>query len=69
MLGDAIGAGIVYHLSKQELERMDQLEDRSETTRDDQNEDIELHTKTSLDTMNHLENGNKTRTYSSDTHL
>merc|ERR1712241_116553 len=33
VLGDAIGAGIVYHLSKKELEKMDQV--GSETTNND----------------------------------
>ena len=33
VLGDAIGAGIVYHLSKKELENMDQM--GPETTNND----------------------------------
>merc|ERR1712203_291862 len=39
VLGDAIGAGIVYHLSKEELEKMDQIEPKNAIP-----DDIELTT-------------------------
>ena len=61
VLGDAIGAGIVYHLSKKELEKMDQV--GSETTN---NDGIELSNQKGSDNPNGLENGKTNHSFSSD---
>merc|ERR1712001_109394 len=61
VLGDAIGAGIVYHLSKKELEMMDQQE--NETTRINENnvndkaDGIELANQRGTDEHGSVENG------------
>ena len=61
VLGDAIGAGIVYHLSKAELDKMDQM--GPETTN---NDGIELTHQKSSDNANGLENGKTNHSFTSD---
>jgi len=61
VLGDAIGAGIVYHLSKGELDKMDQI--GPETTN---NEGIELTHQKSSDDAKGLENGKTNHSFTSD---
>ena len=61
VLGDAIGAGIVYHLSKKELEEMDQV--GHETTN---NDGTEFSHQKGSDNPNGLENGKTNHSFTSD---
>ena len=58
-MGDAIGAGIVYHLSKKELEKMDQMGP-------DNTDGIELAPQKSADAVNGLENGKTNHSFTSE---
>jgi len=59
VLGDAIGAGIVYHLSKKELEKMDQMGP-------DNTDGIEMAHQKTADTANGLENGKTNHSFTSE---
>ena len=64
VLGDAIGAGIVYHLSKEELELIDQQENErtmgNENNLTDKIDSIELENQPATDKYGSTENGKNT---------
>ena len=61
VLGDAIGAGIVYHLSKKELDKMDQMESENKN-----HDGIELDTQKSSENANGLENGKTNHSFTTE---
>ena len=60
VLGDTIGAGIVYQLSKKELEKMDQEDEakEKESYQPPNYDGIELANQTKLDMTHSMVNGN-----------
>ena len=70
VLGDAIGAGIVYHLSKKELEKMDkqeheQINDINHKGSDNNGFELTTSTSRSADPINGIENGKTNMSYTS----
>ena len=70
VLGDAIGAGIVYHLSKKELEKMDkqeheQINDINNKGSDNNGFELTTSTSRSMDPINAIENGKTNMSYTS----
>jgi hypothetical protein len=70
VLGDAIGAGIVYHLSKKELEKMDQHEEdkAKESYRNIDSDAIEMTNEIRSENNQCAENGrgHANKSYASD---
>jgi hypothetical protein len=69
VLGDAIGAGIVYHLSKKELDEMDQQENETtvinEKNVNDKTDGIELTNQGGTDQYGSMENGKTNPSFTS----